>query len=299
MMVDTVTMNIGRSVGSLNALQDQLSSGKRLRRPSDDPASLSRALVLRSDKAQNEQYLRNIASARGWLDASDSALDHMSNVLGRARNLALRSASDTLGGDEMERLAVQVEALLEEAEQASNSSQEGKYLFAGRQVTTAPFDIGRSPMYGGDTGGITREIDRGVEVAVNTLSSEVSVSVTDSIGTTSTMGVMEGALTVLEAMKEQLASRAAVSSTQLAQLTDCLESVAELRGNVGARMNRLDATQQAHTDNQVDVAAALSRAEDADVAEVITKLMMQESVYNAALQAGARVIQPSLMDFLR
>ncbi len=298
MMANTVAMNISRNADSLNVLQDQFSSGKRLRKASDDPASLSRALALRSCKAQNEQYLRNITLAEGWLEASDSALEHMSNVLSRARNLALQSASDTLGDDERETLAVQVEALLREVEQAGNSTHEGKYLFAGLQVTSAPFDIERSPVYGGDTGQITREIDRDVTVAVNTLSSEVLVQVTDSGGTTSSMGVMEGALTVLKAMKEQLTSHAAVSSTQLDQITKCMDGVVELRGSVGARMNRLDATEQAHTDNQVDVAAALSRAEDADVAEVMTKLMMQQSVYQAALAAGARMIQPSLLDFL-
>lgn len=299
MLVDTVRLNISRNAQSLNTLQDQLSSGKRLRRASDDPASLNRALALKAASSQNAQYLRNITTARGWLETTDSALEHLSSVLTRARDIALRAASDTLGVDERQKLAGQIEALMHEAQQVGNTKYEGKYIFAGRQVGTVPFDVTQNPIYQGDSGAVNREIDSGVTIQVNTLNSEVSISVTDAGGTTSFKGVIEASLTVLNAMKARLSGGQGLDATQVEQLTECTHGVLELRGAVGARMSRLDATEKVLNDSQASNAVSLSRAQDADVAEVITKLMMQENVYKAALAAGARVVQPSLMDFLR
>jgi flagellar hook-associated protein 3 FlgL len=299
MLVETIRANISHNAQNLNKLQDQLSSGKRLRRASDDPASLTRALTLRTARARNEQYLRNIEVGRSWLEATDSALDHLTGILTRARDIAVRAASDTLGEDERKQLAAQVESLLQEAQAVGNTKQEGKYIFAGRQLSNAPFDITQDPIYRGDYNALHREVDADVTMQINTLDNELMINVTDSSGVTTQKGVIEASLTVLKAMESTLTAGQAVTATQTNELTECVHGVLELRGSVGARMSRLDATANVLEDNQLTNKATLSRVEDADAAEVMTKLMMQETVYQAALMAGARIIQPSLLDFLR
>lgn len=299
MMADTIRLNISQNAQNLIKLQDQLSSGKRLRRASDDPAYLTRALTLRSAKAKNEQYLRNITVGRSWLEATDSALDHLTGILTRARDIAIRAASDTLGDDERKKFAIQVDTLLREAQATGNTLHEGKYIFSGRLLSTAPFDVTQDPIYQGDYNAINREIDTDMTVQINTLDNEFAINVTDSNGVTAPKGAIEASLTVLHAMKTTLTAGQTVTATQTSELTECVNGVLELRGSVGARMSTLDATASVLEDNKITNMEALSRAEDADIAEVITKLMMQENIYQAALSAGARVIQPSLMDFLR
>src|SRR5689334_6152886 len=106
MMVEQLQRNINYNTENLGTLQDQLSSGKRLRRPSDDPPALSLAMRLKVTGDQDVQYLRNIDSAKGWLSATDSALSQLSSVLTRARDVALRGSSDTNGPEERKQLAM-------------------------------------------------------------------------------------------------------------------------------------------------------------------------------------------------
>jgi len=290
MLVDNLRLDIAANAENMAKLQDQIASGKRLRSPSDDPQSVSRALTLSSASRQNAQYLRNIDAAKGWMEATDAALDQLSSVLTRARDAALRGGNDILGSDERRALARQVDSLLEEAQQTVNSTYEGKYLFAGRLVTgSKPVDITRVPIYGGDSGEIQVEVSQGVQIAMN-LPGDVTAG--------GSGGVLEQGLTSLKQLRDQLDAGNRVEPAQLDPISDCIDRIVQLRGVVGARMNRLDATESILNDQQTTLAAALSRAQDADVAEVMTKLMTQETVYRAALAAGARVIQPSLLDFL-
>lgn len=291
-MVENLRQNINLNSENLARLQDQLSSGMRLRRPSDDPQAVSRALSLRTTSAQYTQYLRNISSARGWLEATDTALDQMSTALRQARDVALRGSTDTLDDDALRALGAQVDSYLQEALEAANASHGGKYLFAGFQVGpgSPPFEIsGVTIVYNGDSGSIEREISAGIRLGIN-------------ITGDSTVGgdtpIIDGLQAMLD-IRDQLLSGNKVTSAQLGQLTTALEEMPSIRGLVGARMQRIDETESAIKGLQSNVAVMLSREQDADVAEVMTKLMMQESVYRAALNIGARVIQPSLLDFLR
>jgi flagellar hook-associated protein 3 FlgL len=246
---------------------------------------------LKGEKAQTDQYLRNISRAKGWLGATDTALNRLTKLMSQARDIALSGASDTLGTDERKRLSEQVDTLLQEAQQVANTSHEGKYLFAGRQLTgDLPFDITRVPVYVGDSNLVNIEIDKGIKLPVNVLQSEVLIGGTP---------VIEKALATLGAVKTQLEGGNRLTTAQFDDVTSTLNGFVEVRGAAGARMTRLEASESAHTDNQVNVATSLSREQDTDVAEVVSKLLMQENVYKAALAAGARAIQPNLLDYLR
>lgn len=292
MMVDNLRQNINHNSESLAKLQDQLSSGMRLRKPSDDPQAVSRALTLRTTSSQYDQYLRNISSARGWMEATDTALDQIGTALRQARDVALRGATDTLDAAALRALGEQVDSYLQEALEATNTVHEGKYIFAGFQVGpgTAPFQLaGATVTYEGDSGEIDREISPGVQLGVN-------VTGNATVGTDSP--IIKGLQAMLE-IRDQLKAGSKVTSAQLDDITTALDDLPSIRGLVGAKMQRIDETESAINALKANVAVMLSREQDADVAEVMTKLMMQQSVYQAALNIGARVIQPSLLDFLR
>jgi flagellar hook-associated protein 3 FlgL len=302
MMVEQLQRNINYNTENLGKLQDQLSSGKRLRRPSDDPPALSQAMRLTVTGDEDVQYLRNIDSAKGWLSATDSALQQLSSVLTRARDIALRGGSDTNGPEERKQLAQQVDSMVKEALQSVNSTHEENYIFAGQQSSgTTPFEISATgvvsylgtppgPVLPGGSTAMVREIDTGVPI-------DVSIAGDKTIGGDP---VLASSLKSLYDLKAHLeANDTAQLGNDLDNITKSVSNVLSLRGVTGASLNRVGATEKAIKSAQTENAALLSRAQDADVAEVMTKLMNQESVYKAALSAGARAIQPSLLDYLR
>ncbi len=295
MLVDNLRLNIGNNAANLADLQTQLASGKRLQRPSDDPQALNRALSAKASIAKNDQYLRNISNSRTWLEATDSQLTHISSILTRAHDLALRGSNDTLGSSERSRLSEQVDGLLDEALQTVNASHEGKYIFAGQSTDTQPYAVTTvagvtTVTYAGDSEDMTREIDQGVELGVN-VPGDASGG-----GAGSALKLM---LSTLASLRDHLSSDPSGIGADTGNIADAIDRTSNLRGFVGAKMSRLDATESALKEMQTDLDVSLSRAQDADVAEVLTKLMMQQTVYQAALAAGARVIQPSLLDFLK
>ncbi len=297
MMVENLRSIINTSGEKLTDLQDQLASGKRLRRPSDDPQDVNKALKLKATSQQNDQYLRNISNAKSWLEDTDSALDQLSNVLIRARDVAVRGSSDTLGQSERDQLATQVDSMLAEALQDANADHQDQYLFAGRRVKltggSLPFEVtGSSLSYNGDTSGYLK-----LEIEKNT--SPLSISILGATASTGT-GTLGDALNALISLRDGLQSGSiSTISAQLTQISTSLDDVADLRGQVGAKVSRLDETETALNSAQTRVASLLSRAQDTDVADVMTKLTMQENVYRTSLAAGARVIQQSLLDFLK
>jgi len=302
MMVEQLQRNINYNTENLGTLQDQLSSGKRLRRPSDDPPALSQAMRLQVTEDQDVQYLRNIDSAKGWLSATDSALNQLSSVLTRARDIALRGSSDTNGPEERKQFALQVDSMLQEAQQATNTTHEEKYIFAGQQITgTTPFTISSTGVVSylgtppgaalaGSSSPMIREISHGFQI-------EVSIPGDKVIGGSQ---VLASSLKALYDLKDHLNTNSTAQlGTDLDTITKRISDVLSLRGVAGASLNRVAATEKAIKSEQTENSVLLSRAQDADMAEVMTKLMNQEYVYKAALAAGARAIQPSLLDYLK
>ncbi len=291
-MVDNLRQNINYNSENLAHLQDQLSSGKRLRKPSDDPQSVSRALSLKTTSDQYDQYLRNISSARGWMEATDTALAQISDTLQRARDVAIRGATGTLDRAAQQALGKQIDNFLQEALQAANSTHEGKYIFGGFAVGpgTMPFaEVSGTATYYGDSGEIDREISPGIKLGINVN------------GDTSINGdfVLTSGMQALVDIRDQLLNTGAVTLGQLGALTTALDELPALMSTIGAKTQRINETEDAIKELQTNVTVMLSREQDADVAEVMTKLMMQQNVYQAALNIGARVIQPSLLDFLK
>ncbi len=311
MMVEQLQRNINYNTQNLGTLQDQLSSGKRLRKPSDDPPALNQALRLKVTSDQDDQFMRNIDSANGWLSAADTALGQLGDVLVRARDLALKAGNDTNGPDERKQLAAQVGSMLQEALQAANSTHEDNFVFAGQ--LTLGYGVGHEPPFtlttgvtapdsvqylraSGATPGsvpLVREVGRGVQV-------EVSIAGDRAVDPARSRPAIQTAIQALATLKFHLENN---SSTELGgdidKLTTGVSDVLSLRGVVGSTLNRVDATENALRTEKTETSILLSRAQDADVAEVMTKLMNQENVYRAALSAGARAIQPSLLDFLK
>jgi flagellar hook-associated protein 3 FlgL len=289
MVSDTTIRNMRNNLGRLEKLQDAITSGKRLSRPSDDPAAVARGLEYTTDIANGEVYLRTIDNSMSWLNATDSALHEAGQLLQRARELAVQGANGgSMTSSDMQQIGAEVDHILKQMIVTGNASLRGQRLFAGEQIDADPFTLaGVAPgfTYAGDTGEMRREYDLNAYVTINT----------------------PGQTTFAPAMQALFDLRAnlnagnfsAISASDIAAVDHAMNTILSARAEVGAKTNRLEAAQSRQNLLQVNLEDLRSKIVDTDMAEAISRFSIQETVYNASLQVGGKSIQPSLLDYLR
>jgi flagellar hook-associated protein 3 FlgL len=285
MLVDTLLRNLSRNLSRMERVHEQITSAKRLSRPSDDPVGAATVLKLQSASAQIEQYLQNVEHARSWLDLTDQALTTIGSAVHRVRELIVQAANDTLSPADRTAIWEELTALQHQIATTGNFAHAGHYLFGGQRTQTPPFDMGSDPpLYQGDAGSLERMIDTGVTIPVN-VRGDVAIAPVLAAVKAARDAVALGDIAAIQASLDQLDS---AHSQLLAAQAD-----------IGARVNRLDAQRDRLLDAHTSTLRLLSEAHDADMAEAITRFAKEELTYRAALQAGAKAIQPTLAEYLR
>ena len=276
--------------------QEQMSSGKQITRPSDDPYGTSRALTLRSDVAGTQQYQRNVGEAVAWQNITDAALSSINDAVQRARELTIQAASDSAGQAARSSAADEIDQLIESIKGEANASYGGRYVFAGTATGTQPYAVGGADSYAGDAGTVAREIGPGVSVQVNVLGQSLLGD-----GQAANDGKL---LDVLRTLSQHLrggtvADGNALRTTDIQGIDANLDALTQARATVGATTNRLEAADSRLAQVEESSTKLLSDVEDADMAQTLIDFSMQQNVYQSALHAGANIIQQSLLDFLR
>ena len=285
MVSRTVLSDIQGVFTKLSQTQEKLSSGKQLTKPSDDPFAASRALLYRTSIDANNQYQTNVNEATSWLDATDTALSDITDSAGRARDLLIQGSNGTNSQVQRDAIAAELDQIVDSIKTAGNTQYAGRYIFAGTATQTAPFAVGGADTYLGDTGTINREIGQGVQVPVN---------VTGDTVVSPLVAALRQAVTDLRAG----GTPSNLNTTDLQALDAASGAVQTTRSTVGARQNRLTSAQDRLQQLQLAQTKQLSDTEDADVAQTMIDYSTQSAVYQAALKAGAQLIQPSLLNFL-
>jgi flagellar hook-associated protein 3 FlgL len=279
--------HMNQNLSRLEKTNNQVSTGKQLHRPSDDPNGVSKAMNLKSALAANEQYERNTNEATLWMDETDQTINDMVNVMQRVRELAVQGSNDTLSDHDKSAIASEVEELTEQVRQFANSKVNGNYLFNGQKTKEAPYpdkDSYKTNPF--DTGVKSFTIADGVIVQANVTADKLFGNAEDDANLFQT----------LNNLSEGLRSG---SPTSIEQIDKGIERILSTGAEAGARQNRVEAVSNRITDSSLELKSMLSKIEDIDYAEAITRLKSEESIYQATLAASAKIIQPSLMDFLR
>lgn len=290
MLNNQMLQNLRTSNERMQKYQDMLSTGKRINKPADDPVGVSFAMRYKAQLGRNEQYQRSLSSANSMLEANDSALFKINEVLQRARTLAVQGASDTIPADARKSIAKEIEQLKQELVSLGNTQFNGKYIFNGQITDKAPYTQGNPELDNADNRNITIGVADGVTINTN-------ISGIDVFGSSSEQ---DNAFAVLEQLKNALNNDQSLQVSQTIGYLDArMNKIQNNWAEVGARTNRVELIQSRLKDQEVNLNKLLSETEDADYTEVITDLKMAETVQRAALSAGARIIQPALVDFLR
>jgi flagellar hook-associated protein 3 FlgL len=283
-----VLANLQRNVARSAKIQEHLSSGKQINRPSDSPTGTVSSMQLRGESRINEQYSRNAEDGLGWLDTVDNTLTQSLTQLNRARDLTIQSQSGTSTPQSREALAIEIDNIRDSLIGAANTTYLGRPVFGGTTAGPAAYDS--AGVYQGDTGEVLRTVGSNAQVRVG----EVGPNVFGD-GTSKPQ-----LFAVLEGLSASLRNNDVTAlQTGQAQLDDASTRIKSTLSDVGARYNRVSQMHETALDRLVTLKSQISDVEDIDLPQTIMEMQLQETAYQAALAATAKVIQPSLMDYLR
>lgn len=283
MLAQRVIDSINESKNRLGELQQILSTGKRVNKPSDDPLRISHILSLRRRVKDIEQYLKNIEIATTWIELTTQALSQAVEVINSARVVALRESSATstlesraVSAEEIRNLKVQLRNL-------ANTAYGGRYLFSGTKTSTQPFD--ENGTYQGDQGEIEFQIGEKRTITINSSGDKVFQKGED----------MFSVLSDLETALENNDSSGI--SDQLERLDDCLAQIHQWEGDLGGRARRVEISKNHLQDQTVQITKLLSSTEDADMVKIVVELQAAGVAYQAALSAGTQILEFTLIKF--
>jgi flagellar hook-associated protein 3 FlgL len=297
MQAQSVLSGIESSLDRLNSTQQELASGKSINQPSDNPAGTSLALQLNTDLSNLTTYSNNVTDGTGWTDASTSALSDINNAVQRVQELVTQAANGTQTQADMSADANEVNQLIDQIKQDANTQYNGQYVFSGSASSTAPYQSGSDDTYAGNTGQITREIGPGASLAVNANLSSVLGTGQTTPGQPAGDGLLLNSLRNISDDMES-GNQAALSGADSTDLNNNFNALTGLEANVGATTDRLQMASSRIESLQTTDTDSLSNTQDADMATTEINFSTQQAALTAALQAGANIVQESLMNFL-
>lgn len=286
--------NLSQSYGLLGKYQDQVDTGKKITRPSQDPVVAMKGMAYRTNLEEITQYKRNFSEAHNWIDNSDGALDQTGKALARLRDLVMQASNDTLETNQRQAIAAEVKQIHDQIAEIANTKVGEKYIFNGTNTLSKPVEVDANGLaqVSSTDGAVQLELSKGVYIQVNTVASKIFSTSPDE---------GKGLFSDIESLITDLNSGKTGKDLDkyLTYVDNHTQNVLTARADIGARDNRLTLMEDRIDDQEVMAKQLLSEAEDVDYEKAITDLKTQEAVHNAALSVGARIIQPTLLDFLR
>lgn len=300
-LINNLILNINRNLERVQTNQRKIASGKELFKPSDNPLAVTKSLLLRKNLADIEQYKANADESLGWLRNTESSLTAVMEDLNLVREATIKAANDTSSGNDRLTFANEIKHLIEDLKQLSNTTFAGRHIYSGAATKTGAFDAGFD--YVGTETALIREVNKGINLTVNNTGSDVfrldKTAAYDS-STNSIFGMLSQLELVLAGESQGSGRTPAGDITAfLSQIDTAINNTLSMISEIGTKIKSIQDLTSKHEDMILSTSSLLSKVEDADVSKLITDLYAAESVYSASLAAGARIIQPSLMDFLK
>lgn len=292
--------DLNTALAALTKQQRMIATGRRINEPADDPSGTARALAERSRTAANAQFQRNVDTARTKLTTADTTLRSVVDFLQQAQELALQGANDTNDATARTALGTQVDQILEQVVALANGrNPDGTMLFGGQEVTVAPYTATRdvngkitavtvNPR--GIDGAMAAEVSEGLTIAQGVSGTTAFGALTDPTNAFSTLIRVRDALNINDG---------AAVRTELDNMKTIHDRVTTAALLAGTRLGWLDALESRLKDESVSLAGSLGAIEDADLTKVISDINQIQTFYQGGLAAGAKLLQQSLVDFLR
>lgn len=313
MIFNTGTNGIQSLQYDLYRVQQQLSTGRRILSPADDPIGASEALKVSQSKGVNEQYLDNQADAKARLNFLEGVLANIGDELSSAFEKASLAGNTTYSDSNRGLIATELKARLQSLVGLSNTQDgTGLYIFAGYQSTTKPFNdpvvvpntlytlANTSVSYNGDAGQQRLQVTAGNEMAVSENGLDVFMQVKDSSGNVTGRSLFDSLQNMINILDPSDGVPYTVSdySAALGELSDAVTHFANVRGSVGARLSSLDSSTSTGEDMAYLYDNRLSELQDLDYTEAISRFSNYQMQLEAAQLSFKQTSQMSLFNIL-
>lgn len=183
MLSSNYLKNMKRNMNNMQALQNQLASGKEINKASDNPYVASRSMQLNAEISYNKQYDENIKDTSNWLDTTDTALSQMGNIFGRIETLLVNSGNGTYGDDEKSAIQDEIKEKVNELSQVLNTSFDGSYIFGGTKTNSKPTTVVDGKLEYADKDGNSINVykmpDGTITTSATSTNKQVGLSITD------------------------------------------------------------------------------------------------------------------------
>lgn len=317
MLSNTMLRNLNSSYTRMATLQQNISTGSKLLRPSDDPVGVTKAMSYRTQLTQNAQYDENLDTATKWLDTTDTTLGSVTSAMTRVQELITQAANDTNQTVDREKMLIEIKQIQQQIHDLANTKVGDTYLFSGTRTN--------EPLYKKDdtTGEIAFNSEAGsdIEEPQNGFGESVNIEIYNDIqleiNTTGAMKMFGKIDEVFAKIKEALSGEDTDGVTsgldigsilggtnsdadkEYTTIQGSIDLVLMERATVGAKQNRVDMMADRLALQKETLTKQQSNVEDVEYEQAITNLITQESIHNASLSVGGRIIQQTLVDFIR
>ena len=279
-------LDIQRIAERMQASQNQISSGKKLTKPSDDPSAAADVVNVDSVRATSAQYLDNAGTANSRLQIADNALDGVQQVIDRIRTLALMAQNGTSSPS----LSVEeISGLRDQLLSYANTEFEGQFMFAGSNTDSAAYDKASNGAitYSGNSDEVRLQVGK-----ASTLQSQIPGD-----------QVFSGSVDIFQTLTDLVAAMNSGSTsaiqTQVTKLEQFSQNVSSSRTKLGGLMNGATAAQNELKQADLTLVAHLSQLQDADLAQALSEFTQSQNALQAATAVGARVGSVSILDYLK
>ncbi len=395
--------NINKHQSKMSKLQNNLSTGKRVRLPHEDPVSATHSMLYRTRITEIRQFIKNIDEGQSRLNMAESSIRSAVDIMHRLEELTVQAANGIYTQKDRSHIAVEIDELLKEMVEIANTKYKGESVFGGFQTDKNAFEVQTAlpsytdrevitkVNYAGDIGLMNREIEQDEHAAVNMPGNtvfwamreavvgsqnvnnytadkdykiridgkEIEIKTGDNIQAImkkindtpipieanlinnklaikntshhqlwledieggdflQQMGIKDvnqrpnetsqnaqrvgmSIFDVMIKLRDDLWKNdvAKIGSEDLNALRYGLNNMLKSLGEIGARSHRFETVMKRLNIDEVDMTDILAKTENIDFAQVVMDLQMLEHVHRSALGATAKIVRPTLMDFLR
>jgi len=312
-LVNSFMGDMNRNLNNMHTIQKQQTSGKEFSRPSDNPFKVARSMQMYSEIYANKQYNSNIKETINWMDSTDAALGQATNSLQRIRELMISAGDAAYGSKELSAIKDEINEKVAEFGQILNTSFDGKYIFGGTDGTTKPVKVTTDPITkdnkleftSGTIDNLNKSLSVEISVGVNVEYNVNAVQVlnynkgNDVVGDNDSVNDVSKLLSGIMAHLNDPTQKSLVTGTDLGEMDKAIDNLLSLSSKVGAMQNRMESAKGLNEEQNFNMTEILSANEDIDIVEKSMEYATMQTVYLASLQTSAKVIQPTLMDYLR
>ena len=296
------SQQLGKQQAKVFETQAQLSSGKNILKPSDDPALATAINNLKSQIDVNQRYLTNLERMQDTLKMQESTVTSSVDVVARIKELSVQAANDTYNASDRKSIAAEVKELISSLTDLGNMrGTDGAYLFSGYSQGQAPFSESSSGVvtYTGSTDVLKVMVDEGRSMQLGVPGSDIFGSVEHldrSTGVTSRIELFSTLSNMYEAL---VTNNSDGIRNSLDKVTSVHEHIIAQQSNIGSRMKRVETLTHAVEDKDYTYKILQSNMEDLDYVEAASRLKNQSLALQAGQQTFTQLSDLSLFKYIR